>query len=313
MGVVRELYENNHELIDWLTKTPLRVTLLLFGGWVVNILARRAISKFVVGLQRTAVEVSARAPGNLLAAGPPDIRLAARTETVAAVLRSITTIVLATVVLMLVLGELGLSLGPLLASAGVAGVAIGFGAQSIVKDFLSGLFMIIEDQFGVGDIVDIGDGTQAIGTVEQVGLRTTRLRDIYGTVWYVPNGEIRHVANYSQYYANAVLDVDVAYDTDLRAAIDVIKQTAQELYEEEQQPGGLARLLEPPEVLGVQELAADGISIRLVATTRPSEQFPVARELRLRLKEALDAVGVEIPFPQRTVWVRGGVEAASEA
>lgn len=299
--------DDSKELVDWLRQTPLRVTLLLAGGWAVNFLARRAIARFVVGLQRTAQEVSDRAPGNIHVLGSGDARTKARTETVASVLGSITTAVLATVVLMLVLGELGISLGPLLASAGVAGVAIGFGAQAIVKDFLSGLFMLIEDQYGVGDIVDVGEAT---GTVEQVGLRTTRLRDQKGTVWFVPNGEIRRVANFSQYYAKAMIDVDIAYESDVRSAMEVLASAAQSMYEEEADSSG--RLLEAPELLGVQALAPDGVTIRIVVTTKPSEQFAVERELRLRIKEAFDQAGIAIPFPQRTVWIRQGSSSQDE-
>ncbi len=295
------------DVADWLVNAPLRVAILLFGGWLLNRLVRRSISRFAFSLQRTAREVGERAPGTLFV-GERDVRLDARTETVSSVLGSITTVVLGSVVAMLVLGEIGVALGPLLASAGVAGVAIGFGAQSIVKDFLSGLFMIIEDQYGVGDIIDVGD---AAGTVEQVGLRTTRVRDINGTVWFFPNGEIRRVANYSQYYAKALIDVDVAYDADLRRAIAIIEQTAVALYEEDQE--GEHRLLEGPEVLGVQTLGSDGVSIRVVVTTKPSEQFPVERELRLRLKEALDEAGIEIPFPQRVVWLRSDGSAGDDA
>jgi moderate conductance mechanosensitive channel len=193
---------------------------------------------------------------------------------------------------------LGVNLGPLIAGAGVVGIALGFGAQTVVRDFLSGMFMLVEDQYGVGDIVDLGEAT---GTVEGVTLRTTRLRDVNGTVWHIPNGEIKRVGNKSQDWARALLDVSVAYGADIAHAKEVIKGVADEVWQDEQLGPSV---LEEPEVWGIEDLGADGIAIRLVVKTRPADQFRVMRALRERLKRALDDAGIEIPFPQRTVWVR---------
>ena len=176
-------------------------------------------------------------------------------------------------------------------------VALGFGSQSLVKDFLSGVFILVEDQFGVGDIVDL-DG-QTSGVVDAVSLRTTRLRAVDGTLWHVPNGEIRRVGNKSQHWSRALIDIEVAYDTDLDHAEAVIAKVADEI------ATGDADVIEQPEVWGVEQLGANGIVIRLVVKTRPSEQFRVSRELRRRIKAAFDAEGIEIPFPQQTVWHRG--------
>jgi small conductance mechanosensitive channel len=159
--------------------------------------------------------------------------------------------------------------------------------------------MLIEDQYGVGDVIDIGDAT---GTVENVSLRSTTIRDVYGTVWHVPNGEIARVGNHSQLWSRALIDVEVAYDVDLRFAQGVIQRTADEFWDDPEWGGD--ELMERPEVWGVQNLGASGIAIRLVVKTEPSMQWAVERELRLRLKEALDAAGIEIPFPQQTVWLR---------
>jgi small conductance mechanosensitive channel len=208
----------------------------------------------------------------------------------------VTTVILATVVLMLVLGELGISLGPLLASAGVAGVAIGFGAQSIVRDFLSGLFMLIEDQYGVGDIIDVGEAT---GTVEQVGLRTTRLRDVKGTVWYVPNGTVARVGNMSQQWARALLDVAVAHEADLTEAETAIKRAADSVWQDEAWAG---QILEEPEVWGVEDMGPQGMTIRLVVKTEPAKQFNVLRELRRRIKAELVAADVPTPSFQPAMW-----------
>jgi moderate conductance mechanosensitive channel len=221
-----------------------------------------------------------------------------RASTLGAVLRSGAGFVIYGTALVMALGEFDVNLGPLIASAGIAGIAIGFGAQKLVQDFLSGIFMVIEDQYGVGDIVDVGE---ASGVVEAVNLRTTRIRDLNGTLWHVPNGEIRRVGNKSQTWARAVIDVDVAYDTDLDAAAAVIKQVADGLWHEDI---AHATVLEEPEVMGVEGFGPDAISFRLIMKVEPAEQFAVAREIRRRLKAAFDREGIEIPFPQRTVWVR---------
>lgn len=158
--------------------------------------------------------------------------------------------------------------------------------------------MLVEDQYGVGDSVDVG---LASGTVERMTLRTTILRDTNGSVWYIPNGEIARVGNRSQVWSRAVLDIDVAYDTDLRHAQDVMKRVAVGLWEDDEFEEG--DIIEEPQVVGVQNLGIDGITLRLVAKTDPSEQWAVARELRIRIKEAFDTEGIEMPFPQRTVWI----------
>ena len=211
-------------------------------------------------------------------------------------LRSVASALIFTITGFLVLGEFGLNLAPLLAGAGILGIALGFGAQSLVKDFLSGLFILVEDQFGVGDIVDLDQ--QTVGTVEAVSLRTTRLRAVDGTVWHVPNGEIRRVGNKSQHWSRALLDVEVAYDTDIDHAKAVIQRVADTLWQERDD------ILEEPEVWGVERLGANAVVIRLVVKTRPADQYAVSRELRQRLKEAFDAEGIEIPFPQQVVWHR---------
>jgi small conductance mechanosensitive channel len=181
-------------------------------------------------------------PDALLETAETSMRAEQRIEAIASVLRSIVSFVIFAVAIFMVLGELGINLGPLIAGAGVIGVAIGFGSQSLVRDFLSGAFILVEDQFGVGDIVDLGEAT---GTVEAVSLRTTRLRAVDGTVWHMPNGEIRRVGNMSQHWSRALLDIEVAYDTELEHARGVIKGVADRLWEEEDS------ILDEPEMWGV--------------------------------------------------------------
>ncbi len=286
-----------------LVTKPLKIALVVVLAMVATRLARQAIRRFVrsfeqPGVQRTLGSIRERTPGALLTTGPVNIRAGQRAETIGAVLRSVVSAVIWTIALFTILAEFSINLGPLIAGAGIVGVALGFGAQSLVKDFLSGMFMLVEDQFGVGDIIDVGD---ASGTVEGVSLRTTRLRDVEGTVWHFPNGEIRRVANKSQQWSRALIDFDVAYDTDLALALATIKRVADEVWQDVKWG---VNILEEPEVWGVEAFGPDGVSIRLVVKTAPSAQWKVMRELRQRMKAAFDAEGIEIPFPQRTVWVR---------
>ena len=221
-----------------------------------------------------------------------------RARTMGSVLKSVVTIVLFTVFVLMTLSELGINIAPLLASAGIVGVALGFGSQSLVKDFLSGVFMIFEDQYGVGDVVDLGE---AVGTIEAVSLRVTRLRDVNGTVWYVRNGEILRVGNMSQNWARTVIDVGVAYHEDLTRVRRILQEIAHGLWEDDEFKG---QIIEEPEVWGVEALSPDSVTVRVTLKTAPLEQWNVAREMRERIKARFDYEGIEIPFPQRVVWHR---------
>jgi small conductance mechanosensitive channel len=282
-------------------ETGSRIVLIVVIAFVANRLSRRGVKRMLRGLHSGAVQerigaVRRVTPDALLETAETSMRAEQRIEAIASVLRSIVSFVIFAVAIFMVLGELGINLGPLIAGAGVIGVAIGFGSQALVRDFLSGIFILVEDQFGVGDIVDLDGTTQ--GTVEAVSLRTTRLRSVDGTVWHVPNGEIRRVGNTSQHWSRSLVDVEVAYDTDLDHAQQVIKAAADIQWNEDK------GVLEEPEVWGVQTLGAHGVTIRLVVKTTPSEQYRIGRELRRRIKDTFDAEGIEIPFPQQTVWHR---------
>lgn len=229
-----------------------------------------------------------------------------RAKTLGVLFKSVASAGIGAVMLMMLLGEFDINLGPLIAGAGILGVAIGFGAQSLVRDLLSGIFMLIEDQYGVGDVINAGEAT---GTVESIGLRTTRLRDVSGTLWHIPNGEIRRVGNMSQVWARAILDIDVAYDTDLDLAMETIKEVADGLWQEQRQE---ATIIEEPVVAGVQNFGADAVTIRLSVKTEPSEQWGTGRLLRKRIKEAFDRESIEIPFPQRTVWLKNESDVSEE-
>lgn len=282
-------------LADWLVDRPVKIVVVLVLAFVLRRVLHRLIAEFAERVR------TGPADGALVAVLPGEgsLRAAQRADTLAAVLRSATTIVVWTLALLVVLGEIGIQLGPLIAGAGVAGVALGFGAQSLVKDFLSGIFMLIEDQYGVGDTVDVGE---ASGVVEKVSLRTTRLRDVEGTVWHVPNGQILRVGNKSQDWARALVDVSVALDTDIDAATQVILQVAGRL---QQDPVFALAIIEDPEVWGVERLGPDGLTIRLVVKTKPGDQWKVARELRARLKDAFAQAGLVAPVPRQVVRFEG--------
>jgi small-conductance mechanosensitive channel len=268
-------------LLDYAIQ-PITALLLLVAAWVANRLVRRAIRRLVASMSEDRGLAALKAPSALARTGEiPSLRRVQRAETVGALLASVASFGIWTLAGLM-------ALGPLIAGAGIVGVAIGFGSQNLVRDFISGIFMLMEDQYGVGDVVDAGPAT---GTVEGVGLRTTRLRDVSGTLWHIPNGEIRRVGNRSQGWARALVDVELAYSTDLDDATGTIERVGHELYAEEQ---WAPKILEQPEVWGVEELGPDGIRVRLGAKTRPLEQWKVARELRARLKVAFDQAGIEV-------------------
>ena len=207
--------EKLSHVADWLLGPPLKILAILVLASVANWVGRRAVKRSLTKLHSGAVRermgaMRKRTPAALLETGETSLRAEQRIDALSSVLRSVLSFVIWATAALMCLGEVGIDLGPLIAGAGVLGVAIGFGSQSLVRDFLSGAFILVEDQFGVGDIVDVGE---ASGTVEAVSLRTTRLRAIDGTVWHVPNGEIRRVGNMSQHWSRALLDIEVAYDT----------------------------------------------------------------------------------------------------
>jgi len=262
-----------------------RIVLIAVIALVVNVLARRGIRRLGTRMRRAADEVRGRAP-NVLARGDRAQRVDARANTLTAVASSVSSVTIGVIALLMVLGELKLNLGPLVAGAGVASIAIGFGAQSIVRDVLAGFFVVLEDQYGVGDIIDAGP---ASGVVEHLSLRSTRLRDLSGTVWHIPNGAIVSVGNKSQNWARAVIDVLVSHDAQLREAREVMRRVADELAAD---PDWSKRLAGTIDEQGVQAVGPEGVTLRLVVDTEPASQWSVERELRLRIKEAFDEAGI---------------------
>lgn len=297
-------------LLGLLVEPFLQVLLITIIAWVVVRVLRRLLRRWVERIKRR----GGSGPLGLdLGFGsdpdPASTRTIQRIDGLGSAVSSVVGFVVWIVAVVTILGStFGINIGPLIAGAGILGVALGFGAQSLVKDLLSGFFMLLEDQYGVGDVVDVGEAT---GVVEGVGLRTTRVRDVTGTLWHIPNGEIRRVGNMSQEWSRALLDIAVAYTADIDAASEVIKLVADEMVAEEDYRH---LFLAPPEIWGVEALSTDSVVIRLVVKTKPGEQWAIARELRRRIKTSLEEAEIEIPFQQRNVWVRdgGGMQYGTE-
>jgi len=275
----------------WLATVGLRILIILLLAAISLWLLRRLINRVVATMtSRSAQRLAESGPaGRVLATatGLAGERQRQRVETVGSLLRSITTVVIITLAGLTIMTLLEIPIAPLLASAGVAGVALGFGAQSLVKDFLSGIFMIFEDQYGVGDVIDTGE---AVGTVEEVTLRITRLRDANGVTWYVRNGEIIRVGNRSQGFATAIIDMPVSYSESVERVVGVLREAATAMGAD---PVWADKFVEEPEVLGVESIVGMTMTIRTVAQCVPGENFAVQREMRERLKAALDAADVK--------------------
>jgi small conductance mechanosensitive channel len=287
---------------------PLKIILILLVAIVARFLLHRAIDRLVRSTAKDSVPtilrpLRERIPTALADSGVFPERRRQRAEAVGSVLRSAVTAVIFSIATLLILGELGFNLAPLLASAGIVGVAVGFGAQSLVKDLLSGLFMLLEDQYGVGDTVDLGE---ASGVVEAVGLRITTVRDAQGILWYVRNGEIIRVGNRSQGWAMAIVDMPIGY-AGVEEATAVLRQAAASLAED---PEYAADFIDPPEVVGVEQITVDGAVIRTVAKTTADAQFQVVRELRRRLAEALDTAGIAARIAASRTYLRPGMPSA---
>jgi small-conductance mechanosensitive channel len=288
---------------DTIVSTVFAVTLIILLSVVARYLIHRAINRIVEGATNSRItRLVGRGPGRRGAEtgnGPATPRRAQRARTIGSVLRSISSAVILAVGAIMVLAEFGVALAPILASAGIVGVAVGFGAQNLVRDFLSGVFMLLEDQYGVGDIIDAGE---ASGVVEAVGLRITTLRDLSGTVWYVRNGEILRVGNKSQGYAVAVVDLPVAHAADFAQATALAERVAVERVAEKDVADSV---LEPPQMLGVDRLAPEGATLRLTVKVKPGEQWIVQRALNATIADAFDDAGVPRP-----VVYGGGTDSA---
>ncbi|MGN6607185.1 MAG: mechanosensitive ion channel family protein [Jatrophihabitans sp.] len=277
----------------WIIEIPARILIVLVVAFVVRALLHRMINRMVRPVEQGGVPPVLRRlrhqsfATNLFAeSGRLHERRAQRAAAVASILRSGVSFVIFMIAFVTVLSEVGIDVAPFLAGSSIIGVAVAFGAQNIIKDLLAGIFMIMEDQYGVGDVIDF---EKATGTVEAVGLRTTRLRDVNGTVWYVRNGEVVRVGNKSQGFAQVVLDVPIAAAADVARASAAMRDVAHTMSAEE---GWSELFLAEPEVQGVEALTLDSTTIRVVARVRPLEQWRVARELRQRIRARLDRLDI---------------------
>jgi len=257
-----------------------RIVLILVAGLVVLRLIKRATNRWIEGVQ----ELEARDPRRQ------------RATTLGNLLQSMAEYVVWPIVAIMVLSEVGLDVGALLATAGVAGLAIGFGAQTLVKDVIGGIFLLFDDIIHVGDLVNIGSTT---GTVEEIGVRLVKVRKFDGELVMIPAGEIRTFGNRSVNWARVVVPVGLSYDQDVDAVLPVINEVAQAWASENED----ILLEEAPQVQGLLDFGDSSVTARVVVQVTPGEQFAAERELRMRLKRAFDERGVEIPFPQRTVHV----------
>ena len=285
------------------------LVLILVIAVVVQLMLHRLIDRLVSraeeGVLLPARHTNAKLGRSSNEPTPGSTRRVQRAKTVGTLLKSIVSGLVIAIAITMMLAELGLDIAPILASAGILGVALGFGSQTLVKDYLSGIFMIFEDQYGVGDVVDLGE---ASGTVEAVSLRVTRLRDTNGTVWYVRNGEIIRVGNMSQNWARTVLDVQISSREDISHVRSVLTDVIEDMWRDDDYEGVI---IEEPEIWGIEAITPDAITLRVTLKTAPMEQWRVARVLRERIKSRFDHEGIQAPYP--TSYVMNQTPASTSA
>ena len=287
------------EIASWILGSPIKIVIIVAIALILNRVTRRLINKTTDKLGTATAE-----HGESVVSERSVRRAEERATTIGSLLRSLSTAVIYGIALIMILEVVGISVVAAVISAGVLSLAIGFGAQSIVEDLLRGLFMLGEDQFGVGDRIDVGIVN---GYVERVTLRTTVIRDSQGTLWHVPNSQINSVANENQQSSRAEVEIGVSYATDLADAMEVLTRAAQEAADD---PDWQTHVRRPPEVQGIKTLGDDAVNIRVIVWVDAGERRRFERHLRLRLKEALDAAGMEMPNRQVDVWLRGHSQAA---
>jgi small conductance mechanosensitive channel len=283
-------FVSNYNLDVW-TNKAVAIVVTIVIALALRRIVQKTIRKITTRMAEGTMSEKIREKTRTIFDGSPALvseRHRQRAQTMGSLLHSIASVMILGTAAFSVLGELGLNLAPVLASASIIGVAVAFGAQNLVKDFLSGIFMLLEDQYGVGDIIDVGP---AKGTVEAVTLRVTRLRDVNGVVWYMRNGEILRIGNESQNWARAILDVPVSYAEDVDKVRSLLQSAAMGMTVD---PPWDEIVLEEPSVWGVQALTNEAVIVRVVVKTAPGRQGDVARELRARVKKAFDEAGVSV-------------------
>ena len=270
----------------WFVIPLFRVGLVLGGAWLLTKLAKPLLERLKpVILAASMMEDEAESEAEK------------RAQTLTHIIWHIVRVTIGVVAIIMVLGQLGLQIGPILAGVGIIGLAVGFGAQALVKDVISGFFLLLENHYRVGDVVELGG---VGGLVESVTLRVTTLRDLEGRVHVIPNGQIDKLTNFTKDWSRALIDVEVAYKEDVDEVMAVLREVGEELRRDE---AFKDIVLEPMEMLGVEKLGDSGVIIRLFFKTEPIQQWTVAREFRRRVKKAFDERGIEIPFPHRTIYM----------
>jgi small conductance mechanosensitive channel len=282
----------------------LKIAFVLVLAFLIRAVAHRAINR-ITARAATIGTGGDSGQGRGLLPERAGERRRQRSHALGSILRNASTFLISGIAGITILGDLGINLAPVLASAGVLGVALGFGAQNLVGDFLAGISILLEDQYGVGDVITVG---LTSGTVEAVGLRVTRMRDVNGVVWHIRNGSLQQVGNQSQGWARAVIDIPVPYNQDMSEVRDIMTRVATAMWQEPEWEGVI---LEEPKVWGVQSLSSSEAMWRLVAMTTPPRQYEVERALRERIKGALDARG--ITTAPTTIVTLAGPDAAAPA
>jgi small-conductance mechanosensitive channel len=280
-------------MIDWLNIHGIRLGITIILGVGVYVLMLYLVPHVI---HRT---IAAQMKGK------PDSEIKKRGKTLSRVLQNTLGILIGLLILFTVLAEIGVNIGPALASLGVIGLAVGFGAQSLVKDMINGLFMLIENQYGIGDVVKVAG---IAGLVEEMNLRRTVLRDLDGVVHYIPNGAISIASNFTKEYSRVNMNISVAYQEDLDHVIDVINRVGYEMAQDQQWKD---KLINPPHVLRVDNLGDSGIEIKILGDTIPLAQWDAMGELRKRLKKTFDEEGIEIPWPHLKVYYGEGSQKAA--
>lgn len=270
------------KMTPWLLDHGIKILGLLIGAFIFHFIAKAAIERLVRQLVRQHEGISKEAEEK-------------RENTLIRILHGTVHVILIIFIVMMILSELGIDIGPLIAGAGVVGIAVGFGGQYLIRDIITGLFIIIENQYRVGDAVTISGIS---GKVEDISLRLTKLRDLDGVAHYIPHGEVTTVSNMTSTLARINVNIGVSYSADLNKTRDVINKVGEELAADEEWG---TKILEAPAFLRVDDLADSAVVIKVVGDTVPGEQWAVAGEFRKRVKEGLDAAGIEIPFPQIVV------------
>lgn len=281
---IQDILQN---ITPWFLSQGVKIILILIGAWLINRIIKIFISKGVKGFVTQTYRIR------------DGKALEKRSKTLEGVLEGAISIIVLLIAGLMVVSELGINIGPLLALAGVAGLAFGFGGQYLIRDLISGLFIILEDQYRVGDVACVAD---TCGLVEDINLRRTILRDLDGIVHHIPNGEITKASNLSKGFSRVNLNIGISYGSDLEKVINVVNRVGKELAED---PQWKQDILKTPQFLRVDDFADSAVIIKILGDTKPLKQWAVTGEFRKRIKIAFDKEGIEIPFPQISVWPRG--------